>query len=338
MNRCILVLALLATLAAAPAARSQSTSTGQQPEKRSLRLLLEGDSSIAPYAFQELYKRGAEHGCEISFASGVADSYDARVVLTADDGMVLCRGEKTPSTEFLYYGSAVIFMRDGKLLFTVSRSGDLPAVVRSLLIKEIVDDFQVYYPTLKRREPATTSTNMNPQESLSRNSSVDGSVAGLPVEPGVYYRSPNGWLKLSDASTAGIRMNGAGKSFLTWGLSEIRTAQVYGGGQAPTQIMEEAPVFFVRTIHSAVHNASYIRVRQKKNSRELPISTLSIRGAKVIADDRIVSRAIVDHLGDDVFRVRPSVALQSGEYVVRLAGSQNNESGYEFGIASSRNH
>src|SRR5262245_58679839 len=90
MNRCLLALTMVAISAAASPAQSQNSSTAQQPEKRSLRLLLEGDQSIAPYAFKELYKRGSERGCEISFASGITDSHDARVVLTADSSTVWC--------------------------------------------------------------------------------------------------------------------------------------------------------------------------------------------------------------------------------------------------------
>jgi len=344
MNRCILVLTALAMLHTPSGAQSQAK-PDQQTQKRALRLLLEGDSSIAPYSFQELYKRGSERNCEISFAAGENDAYDARVILTSDAGSVWCSPTTThsitPWTEWLFYGSAVVLMRNGKLLFTVSRSGFSGGAVRGLLIKELIDDFQVYYPTLKSQDSAVTSSVTNLPAAAPQDKPVEKTPAGLPEKPGVYYSAPAGTAgpagltRLSEVSVSRLRTTGAGKALLSWGLSEVRTANTYNGEQASTQIAEPQPMFLVRTIHAAVHDAVIIRLDKKKGFRELPITAVSLRGSKFLADDKIVSHATVDLIGNDVFRVIPKLQLKPGEYILRLAGSEDGE-GYEFGVVSAR--
>jgi hypothetical protein len=152
-------------------------------------------------------------------------------------------------------------------------------------------------------------------------------VPGLPSQFGAYYKDPaKGWVALEQAPAARMKTKGAGKVILTGGFGSTKAVQVYTGAEAPVQIHESSPTFYVRGLAGSGRGIVIVRMDQKKDRRELQVASagLSFNGGYKSSDLRDVA---VVHISNDVVSVVPKTGLDLGEYALDFGSGP-----YDFGI------
>jgi hypothetical protein len=159
----------------------------------------------------------------------------------------------------------------------------------------------------------------------------------MPTEPGIYYKSPNGLIKLEQQMMSGGGLKHTGKMFVP-GLTP-QMVYTFHGAHAPLQIAEVRPVFYVKQFTQmenipgqSAQDVVIVRLDVKKKNREVQASsggnmfTFKSGFSKEKTPDITVSR-----LSDTLFSIVPASDLKPGEYMVTFNGT--GISGYDFGIA-----
>lgn len=104
----------------------------QRPDAKQLKpvtIFLEGDSSTVPKLINILRQKGPEYGLDFKFVDKKDDAYDYRLILSSEGS----------GTWNYAHGNVVVLNQEGKLIFTVTRSGRLTAKgAASALAKEFV--------------------------------------------------------------------------------------------------------------------------------------------------------------------------------------------------------
>jgi hypothetical protein len=317
-RRVVLVLAVIALLPVALQARFQETSRNQ--DKRSLRVLVEGDSQVMPWFVEDIKKAGGEYAMEFVFAASATDAYDARVILAAGAGTQF-NPDPHPTFHTITYGycSAAVLTPQGKLLVTLSRSDITIAGARQAVAKELFRNLFLYYGILKPTGASAQSRNDDP------------SLAGLSDQPGVYYKAPAGWARLDTASPPRVKTNGVAKTFLTWGIAPATAAHVYSGAQASLQAAERKPGFYVRGFTVSDRTALIVRVEKKSRDREVRIGSLSAFNARTGYREQDARKVKVTSIAGDVSIITPETELEPGEYILLLDSSASDYA-YDFGV------
>lgn len=154
-------------------------------------------------------------------------------------------------------------------------------------------------------------------------------VPGMPPDPGVYYREGNAWNKLQAAPMADMKTKGVGLFLETDGLSGLDLTIDYQGPQAPVQIQDQQPTFYVRRTGAAA-DAMIVELERKKDRRTIRTSssdaTVENRGG--FKKDSIRNVTVIVY-SDDSFSVTPEQVLKPGEYLL-VFGHAN--TGFDFGI------
>jgi hypothetical protein len=157
-----------------------------------------------------------------------------------------------------------------------------------------------------------------------------------PAEPGVYYKSPTGFVKLEQIMMAGGGAKHTGKMFVP-GLTP-QMVYTFRGAHSPIQLSETKPTFYIRQNpymasvpgHSE-RDVVIVRFDTKKDHRELQVTsgssafTLKAGFSKERTPDITTT-----HISDSDFTVIPTQDLVPGEYLLTFGGS--GAMGYDFGI------
>jgi len=316
-RRVVLVLAVMALLPVALQARFQDNSN---QDKKSLRVLVEGDTNSLPWFFEDIKKAGVGYAMEFAFATSATDAYDARIIVTASSGSQF-NPDPHPTFHTISYGysSAVVLTPQGKLIVTASQTAVTIAGARQAVAKEVFRNLFMYYGILKPTAPSLQSR------------SDDPSLAGLSDQPGVYYKAQTGWTRLDTAFSSGVRNSGTAKTLLTWGMASTTTSRVYKGAQASLQAQERRPGFYVRGFNVSDQTALIVRVEKKRNDREVRIGSLSAFDAKTGYREQDARKVKVTSIAGDVSVITPETELEPGEYIL-LLDSNASDYAYDFGV------
>jgi hypothetical protein len=321
-KRSMLILMLLVMTPATLLARFQDDHAGQ---KKSLRVLVEGDSSTLPHAVEELRKAGRDYGLEFVFAAAT-DPYDARLIFTTGAGTAW-NPDPHPTFNVISYGysSAVALTPEGKLLFTASNSGVTMNAARTASVKDMIKNLSLRYDALTQKATPSNAGNIGGGQS----------PEGLSDQPGVYYKSPSGWARLDQTSPSGAKARGLAKAMFSWGFASISAAQVYQGAQASLQLSERRPVFYVKDFAVSEQGATIVRVEKKGGSREVQVGSVSAFNARPGFRDRDRREVKVSRAAGGVSVITPAADLEPGEYLL-LLDSSDLDYGYDFGVKTAK--
>jgi hypothetical protein len=153
-------------------------------------------------------------------------------------------------------------------------------------------------------------------------------VPGLPSQFGAYYKDPDkGWVALEQAPAERIMTKGGGRVLLQGGFGSIKSVQVYTGAEAPVQIHESTPVFYVRGLAASGRGIVIVRMDKKKDQRELQVGSAGAFSSNAGYKPSDLRHVAVAHISNDVVSVVPKTGLDSGEYALDLRAGI-----YDFGI------
>jgi hypothetical protein len=155
-------------------------------------------------------------------------------------------------------------------------------------------------------------------------------VPGLPDDMGVYYRQNENWVALLRAPMPTTKSKSHKIGFITLGIPGVQTVNVYRDAEAPIQIEECRPQFFIRTYGYAGIERDWLIVRfeKDKDERRLQITqgwTPLTTYAGYRESDMV--RVKVTRLANDVYAVVPEADLSAGEYLLTAGGAGD----YDFG-------
>jgi len=109
-----------------------STTTQAWPQQESapnsLRILVEGEPSLSRSIIETARRINAKYDVKFEFVDAPGDRHDLRLIVSGGNGRVYCTGlactDNVSCFTQCYYNSIVALTPNGKLLFTVGRTGD----------------------------------------------------------------------------------------------------------------------------------------------------------------------------------------------------------------------
>ena len=310
----------------------------QESPPNALRIIVEGEPSLSRSFIEALRRNNAKYDLGLEFVGGPDAQHDLRLIVSGGNGEVQrsdMRPDKIHFPAQFYYSSVVALTPDGKLLFTVARSGRSAAQAVGGAATAVI--WNLYsQPTLLRRQ--STLTSGVPQETvkpIEPTEALNATVQEPPGEPGVYYKAGADWIRLTE-SLAGVEVKGAGAALLTFGFSGIRTVKVYGGAHAKAQVAESKPEFYVRGFPVSEQDIRIVRLETQQDRREAQIASVNNRHAYSGYRVNDIHNVTVTRVSNGVHKITPASELRSGEYALTLYISDLEIGEYEFGIRSSK--
>jgi hypothetical protein len=163
-----------------------------------------------------------------------------------------------------------------------------------------------------------------------------GSSVVKPTEPGVYYETPKGFVKMEQITMSGGGTKHMAKIFVP-GLTP-QMVYTFRGAHAPVQVTDAKPTFYIVQMPYMANIPGYsdrdiviVRFDVKKRRRELQITS----GGNAFTFKAGYSRERtpdikVTRLSDTSFSVVPTEELKPGEYL--LTFGSGGVSGWDFGV------
>jgi hypothetical protein len=186
-------------------------------------------------------------------------------------------------------------------------------------------------------------------------------MAGDPNDPmakhnyGIYLFEENSgnrkMTQLQPNVSAQNRTGGMFTSSLTYGIGKVKVKANLPGRNAALQIKDTQPVFYfyldvtsgglntASGVPSTPNEFAMIRFNQRSDNREVTIGKANAFGAKGGLSDEYVVQFTSQDMGNGIFKITPTTALQKGEYGFYLINSGNSnassavgENFFDFGV------
>ncbi|MGH9755567.1 MAG: hypothetical protein ACREA2_22530 [Blastocatellia bacterium] len=315
-----------------------STTTQAWPQQESppnsLRILVEGEPLLSRSIIEAARRINAKYDVKFEFVDGQDARHDLRLIVSGGNGKVQFSGmcsDNVISPAQYYYNSIVALTPNGKLLFTVSRSGGSPREIVEDATTEAIRNIYSQSTLLQKQSPFNSGA---PQETVKP---IEPAVQEPPAEPGVYYKSSVGWIRLSPPSG---RVEGT-----RTGFSGVRRTKVYAGAHAKAQVAELKPEFYVRGFPVSEQEIRIVRLETKQDHREAQIDSGNLRHTNSVYKASDINTVTVTRVSNRIHKITPAFDLRSGEYSLILyisyskdgKHSEYSEDGeYEFGITLSK--
>jgi hypothetical protein len=156
-----------------------------------------------------------------------------------------------------------------------------------------------------------------------------------PPDHGAYYKAKDGWQELELLTSAGqdVHVN----AFTMHGGAK----QQYRGTEAPVQLSDRRPVFYIKMTQgeakmaeyrgpNAARNTVIVLLSKKGDHRELQTVKSGLTGAKAGLDKKVLPDVTLHSINNLTITITPNRDLAPGEYL--LTWSSMGQSGYDFGI------
>lgn len=339
-TRCIAILAALGLMSMTLQAQLQArdSSPESQPQKKVLRIFVEGDASAIPTVIEEMRRRAGESGFNITFVSKPTDAYDVRVILTFGTGKTWDTNPNIPSGDIRFpvpfaFSVAVVLTPDCRAAFTATQSGNTPQSASVAVAKEIIKNLYMHFGALGEKQNPHDFGEHHTQKPGAPSKAVSSTGDSIPEEPGVHYKTPDGWIRVEEVSPSAVEPRGVGIALLTWGLGGVRMIQAYSGAQSHLQIRERKPTFYVRGFVVSEQDVRIVRLEKKKDHREILAASITPFNAKTGYREHDVNDVVVSRVSGDVVAITPRTDLKPGEYLLSFSRL---EVGYDFGIAAEK--
>ncbi len=295
-----------------------------------LRILVVGEPSLSSSIIEATRRINAKYDLKFEFVDEPHAQHDLKLIVSGGNGEAQihcdpCSITVFPSAQY-YYNSIVALSPDGKLLFTVSRSGSSAPEVVEYAATVAIRNIYGQSTLLKKQSTFNSGAPQDTVKPIVPTQALEATAQGLPAEPGVYYKDGVDWIRLTTPST---RLNVKG-----FALSRIRASKVYAGASAKAQVAELKPEFYVRDFTVSEQEIRLVRLETKKDHREAQAErqTDSVYGYK--AND--THRVKVTRVSNGVYKITPASELPAGEYTLILYESYLEGHEYEFGITLSK--
>jgi hypothetical protein len=252
------------------------------------------------------------------------------LVITNQDVVKMVEGGVADSTivAALNYAQSA-FDTSPAALGELSRRGVSPSVLEAMMRTN----------SKNNGEPETTTVaKMKPDQTVEQPSNSTDAIE--PPGEGVYYKGPNGWIKLQVLTQSGGGMKKMGKVFVP-GLTP-HIVWTFRGGTAPIKISERRPTFYIKqsTYLADVpgqtsRDVVIVKFDKKKDRRELQATsggsmfTLKSGFSKERTPD-----IQINWVGAGVFSVTPEKELPDGEYF--LTFGFGGFTGHDFAVIKDR--
>jgi len=335
LNRCLLIAVVFAVASAALQSRiqAQDVSPGERLQKRGIRILVEGDESAIPLAIEEMRRSSRASDVRITFVSKSTDPYDARIILTFGTGKTWDNDPNIRPGDMRFpvpfaFGTAVALTPDGKTVFTVTQSGNTAQSASVAVAREIVRNLRAYAGLLTVSENSTDYLEHCSQKPVAPSQSMSSTGDSIPGEPGIYYKAPDGWVRLEQALPSAAEARGVATALLTAGVSGVRMIQAYSGAASHLQIREQRPTFYVRGFALSDQDVRIVRLEKKKDHREIVAASITPLNVKDGYRERDSNDVVVSRTSD-VIAITPRTELKPGEYLLSFGRL---ELRYDFGI------
>ena len=163
----------------------------------------------------------------------------------------------------------------------------------------------------------------------------ESSIAGMPPERGIYYRSGTEWVALPSDMLMPFLHAGV-KDFLNVGSRDAIAEMP--GSRAAIQIRNPKPTFYVRGL-AATRGLYLVQSVARQDYRELrlPVSRRFQDWAHYSGPN--IQEVDLKRVSRDVFSVTPRADLKPGEYAIASAPDLNDRwirLGFEFGVSTAR--
>jgi len=325
-KRASLLCILLSFLSMTTQAQAQQEST-----PNSLRILVEGEPLLSRSIIETARIINAKYDVKFEFVDAPDARHDLRLIVSGGNGKVQFSGscsDNIISPGQCYFNSIVALTPDGKLLFTVSRSGGSPREAVEGATTEAIRNIYSQ-STLPQKQPHFNSG--APQEPVKP---IESAVQEPPAEPGVYYKSGVDWVRLSPPSG---RLDG---KIVGW--SKVRRYKVFDGAHAKEQVAEFKPEFYVRGFPVSEQEIRILRLETAQDHREAQIDsdTLHRTGSPYKVSD--IQTVTVTRVSNRLHKITPASDLRPGEYELILymsysrsgenSGAYSESGAYDFGI------
>src|SRR5215831_10155763 len=166
----------------------------QESQPNSLRILVEGEPSVSRSIIEAMRRINAKYDVKFEFVDEPDARHDLRLIVSGGNGKVQFSGtcsDNIISPAQCYFNSIVALTPDGKLLFTVSRSGGSPREAVDGVTTEAIRNIYSQSTLLQKQSPFKAGA---PQENVKP---IEPAVQEPPNEPGVYYKSGVDWIRLA---------------------------------------------------------------------------------------------------------------------------------------------
>jgi hypothetical protein len=341
LKRCFLILIALVLMPLSLRARLQDHDEQEaksQQGKRTLRIFIEGEPSAIPTVIEELRRKAEEHGLDLSFVRHLTDAPDARVILTAGTGQTWDTNPNIRPGDIRFpvafaFSAAVILAADGKIAFTVAQSGNTPQSASVAVAKEIIKNLYTHFGALGEKHNPPDFDEHHTQKPGAPSRIVSSPGDSIPGEPGVYYKTPDGWIRLEQVSPSAVEPKGVGTALLTFGLSGARLIHAYSGTQSHLQIRERKPTFYVRGFVVSEQDGRIVRLEKKKDHREILAASITVFNPKAGYSEHDADEVVASRVSSDVVAITPRTELKTGEYLLSFTRL---ELSYDFGIATEK--
>ena len=310
----------------------------QESPPNALRIMVEGEPLWSRSFIEALRRNNAKYDLRLEFAGEPDAQHDLRLIVSGGNGAVQCSDASADKILFpaqYYYSNIAALTPDGKLLFTVARSGS--SAVEAVGYAATMTIRNLYSKSTLLGKPSTFNSDL-PQEVVKPIEPAEAFKAPAqepPSEPGVYYKAGVDWIRLT-GSLVGVKTEGAGAGLLTFGFSGIRMVKVYGGAHAKAQVPELKPEFFVRGFPVSDEDIRLVRLEVKQDHREAQIASVNNLSAYSGYRANDIHKVEVSRISNGVYKITPASELRSGEYALVLYISALEPRDYEFGISSSK--
>jgi hypothetical protein len=341
MKRCFFILTALALMPFSLQARFQDRAAQEdkrQPDKKTLRVFIEGKPSAIPTVIEQLRRTAHEQGLGLTFVSQLTDAPDARIIVVLGTGKTWDTSLNTHPGDIRFpvpfaFSSAAVLTHEGRMLFTVAESSNTPKSANIALARALIKNLHDHYGALKKKQDAPNKGETGAQKPAAAEATITtgNATEEPPAEPGVYYKAQTGWVRLEEASAAEVKTKGMKTTMLTQGISATRIAEVYPGAQAQLRISEGKPTFYVRGFAVSDKDAVIVRLEKKSDHREVAVASVSAFNAKAGYTERDICKVKIARASSDLTVITPESELDPGEYLLSLATL---ESGYDFQIAA----
>jgi hypothetical protein len=337
LRRGTLILVALALMPVTLQARLQSRdgSPESQLQKQAMRIFVDCDESVIPTVIEEMRKRAGEAGFRIAFVSKSTDAYDARLILTFGTGKAWDTDPNIRPGDIRFpvpfaFGTAVALTPEGKDVFAAAQSGSTIQSASVAIAREIIKKLYRNSGAMGEKQNATDFREQHSHKLGALEEAKSSSGSPIPGEPGIYYKAPDAWVRLEQASPSAVEHRGVGTALLTWGLSGVSTIQLYEGAQSRLQIQDRKPTFYVRGFGVSEQGGEIVRLAKKKGHREILAASIKPFNAKAGHIEHDVDEVVVARVSSDVIAITPRTELKTGEYLLSFARL---DLSYDFGIS-----
>ncbi len=153
----------------------------------------------------------------------------------------------------------------------------------------------------------------------------------VPTQPGTYFQSSTGYVRMERIHSNGTTTSGKAKAMFSYGIAKVGVEWTYNNPNAALQLSDRKPVFvLISQVETSTQDIVLTRFDQKKDHREMLVAQGSAwSGTKMGPKNTVQISVVRDAAGSLI--ITPLADLPVGEYFLITDLSSGYE-GHDFGV------